>query len=92
MSGGEGVVAEEMGVAEAEARVVRAEASTAGAEAGMVAAPAVPTLMPVSLIVTILAPTRALQTPPVLLALAVIGVQPTLSSAMNSAAPSRSAL
>jgi len=43
------------------------------------------TLVPLSLIVTILSPTSTVQTPSVLLALAVVAEQPTLSNAMNSA-------
>src|SRR6267378_3377915 len=75
----------------AEARVMVAETGVVGAEAGAGILGA-PILMPMSLIVTILSPTSTVQTPPILLALAVVAVQPTLSSAMNSAAPSRSTL
>src|SRR6266516_1821422 len=44
------------------------------------------TLIPLAPIVTVLSPTSTLQTPFVLLALAVIGAQPTRRSVMNSAA------
>ena len=52
--------------------------------AGSPGAPLYWTLMPLLLMVTVLLPTGTVHTPSVLLALAEVVVQPTLSSAMNS--------